>query len=372
MKFKRTIGLIFSSFYYIIFAVILSNCVQARIDQDVSYLKKIFEQLRDLNKIINYLPHYNTFPDSEVYDENMNIYKKHNEMISLYNSLVSGMNNSGIINEYNYLRGRKIRWYSHFKFEYISDKLGNVITDYIDLLDEELLSEHWIKIKELELPVSPQRNINPISPLPEQITLKPFFGKEALEEFEIMNIIKNNDTNGLISFINKGFDINSKFKYSLSETPLSYAVANNSSPDIIEILLNAGADVNLKLSYPNVIRAVINDNKEILQILLNAGADVDEMDLFRRTALIVAIENGNMQIIEILLSYNANINHTQHHLSPLMKAIEKDNINIIKFLLQNGADVNLKVISGRTALQYAIDNEKSEIILLLKDAGAIE
>jgi ankyrin repeat protein len=287
------------------------------------------------------------------------------------------MNNSGIIEEYNYYRGKKIKWYNYFISNYISDKLGNVIIHYKDLLDDKLLANYWIKIKELESPVFPQIkiNINPMPSIPKITNIKSRFNdKESLDEFEIIDIIENNDADRLSNFINKGFDINGEFKHSLSGVPLSYAVAHNSSLEIINILINAGADVNLNLGiyYSNVLTAVRNNNIEILQVLLSNGAKVDDTDVFRRTALIIAIENGNMPIIEILLSYSANINHTQHHLSPLMKAIEKDNINIIKYLLQNGADVNLKTNFGGTALQYAIDNEKSEIILLLKNAGTTE
>jgi len=45
-------------------------------------------------------------------------------------------------------------------------------------------------------------------------------------------------------------------------------------------------------------------------------------------------------------------------------------VNVIQVLLQAGTDVNLKDSKGQTALMNAIKSRRSDIVQLLKEAGA--
>jgi ankyrin repeat protein len=53
-----------------------------------------------------------------------------------------------------------------------------------------------------------------------------------------------------------------------------------------------------------------------------------------------------------------------------MLASEYGNIEIVKLLLEAGVDVNTKTKKGETALIYALNNGYTEIVNLLKKAGA--
>ena len=55
-----------------------------------------------------------------------------------------------------------------------------------------------------------------------------------------------------------------------------------------------------------------------------------------------------------------------------MSASMNGHIKIVQLLLANGADVNLKDSEGDTALDEAELNDNTEIIKLLKSAGAKE
>jgi len=46
--------------------------------------------------------------------------------------------------------------------------------------------------------------------------------------------------------------------------------------------------------------------------------------------------------------------------------------DIVKLLIENGADVNVKDKDGMTALMYASEEGYTEIVSLLKNAGAKE
>jgi hypothetical protein len=53
------------------FLILFSSCVQNRIDKDISFLEKQFEQLGKLSEELKNLPHYDIFPNSETYNENI-------------------------------------------------------------------------------------------------------------------------------------------------------------------------------------------------------------------------------------------------------------------------------------------------------------
>lgn len=66
--------------------------------------------------------------------------------------------------------------------------------------------------------------------------------------------------------------------------------------------------------------------------------------------------------------YNAK-NQNDWGMTALMLA---DNIEVVKLLLAKGADVNAKNKSGRAALMYASEKGYTEIVKILKAAGAKE
>ena len=59
-------------------------------------------------------------------------------------------------------------------------------------------------------------------------------------------------------------------------------------------------------------------------------------------------------------------------ITPLMMASRDGKIKRVKTLLRQGADVHAKNIHGRTALWFAQQNGETEVIALLKAAGAKE
>lgn len=90
------------------------------------------------------------------------------------------------------------------------------------------------------------------------------------------------------------------------------AAATKGEQAILELLVNAKAEVNVFGGWDNstvLINAVINLPVESLQVLLNAGADVNMTDQEGDTALIVAARAGDADSVNFLLDNGADIFH---------------------------------------------------------------
>ena len=85
--------------------------------------------------------------------------------------------------------------------------------------------------------------------------------------------------------------------------------ARHNNLEIVQFLLNNGADVNAKSNYgwTALILATIYNNLEIVQLLLNKGADVSAKNKDGRTALILASTEGHLDIIQLLVSHGADL-----------------------------------------------------------------
>jgi uncharacterized protein len=130
-------------------------------------------------------------------------------------------------------------------------------------------------------------------------------------------------------------------------TPLLEAAGNNRNPEVITILLKAGADVNDQdASYPLASAllwaAYSNPNPEVINILLKAGADLNGRDqTLGRTALMWA-------------------------------AGHNPNPEVITFLLKCGSDPKAKADQGETAFQlagYRSDLKDTDAFKLLEEAS---
>ena len=124
------------------------------------------------------------------------------------------------------------------------------------------------------------------------------------------------------------------------------AVAQEISPQVVIALLDAGADVNAKVT-----------------------GEFSEVEGF--TALHIAANMGNEDVVAVLLGRGAAIDSVSEAnsigsvaVTPLMLAANKGHAAVVRTLIDAGADVKLKV-SGLTALKVT---ENKDIKRMLKDA----
>ena len=208
-----------------------------------------------------------------------------------------------------------------------------------------------------------------------------------------------------------GIDVKYLGDISTETTPL-YQAAFNGHKELVELLLEKGANPNMRTTTKNIlaiggttalIGAAKGGHKEIVDLLIRDGADVDTIgaieflrkveytsttkraksalsthhDYTVSSPLLEAAAKGHKEIVELLIANKADINITDlTGVNPLMKAAREGHIEIVRLLVANGADINASSFQeGATALFFALqklykpNNTKTANFLITKGAN---
>lgn len=197
----------------------------------------------------------------------------------------------------------------------------------------------------------------------------------------LISSIRNNNISMAKTALSNGANVNYR-PNTYSTTALVIAVKSG-NPELVQFLLNNGADPNLASLSGNYLQtplniAVIIDNFKISNQLINAGADVNATTEQDYPPLIQAINNRcNFQMVSLLIAKNANVNIEKDGYTPLMAAAnysygwerlnyKQSKLMTAKLLLKSGADPTARNYrNNQTALQYAIDSNFNEMVNLL-------
>lgn len=137
--------------------------------------------------------------------------------------------------------------------------------------------------------------------------------------------------------------------------------ASNGHLACVQLLLGAGADVHAR--QDEALRATASKgHAEVMRCLLSAGADVHaETD----GALFTAAFNGHTECVQLLLDHGANV-HAQGD-QALLSAANNGHTTVVEQLLAAGADVQA---ADNQAIALAILHQHFETAKVLLDAGA--
>ncbi len=107
--------------------------------------------------------------------------------------------------------------------------------------------------------------------------------------------------------------------------------------DIVELLANNGADINIRNDETPLGRAIERGNKGMVVFLIQKGADVNAEHLYQ-TPLLIAAKKGDAEIVRNLIVKGAHVN-VKHHLdgTPLNLALRNGHKDVVKILRENGA-----------------------------------
>jgi ankyrin repeat protein len=167
--------------------------------------------------------------------------------------------------------------------------------------------------------------------------------------------------------INDSLDIPAKAR---NYTALIAAAARD-QPDILDILLKAGADP-YKMTCGGLTAmhwAAENDASKAIQLLSNYDykIDINIINPFTgETPTYLAAKNNHLDILKILAKNKANLSYPNFKdMTPLHIAAKKGHINITQFLLTQKIDLYSQDKNKHTAFFYAITNEHWKITHLL-------
>ncbi len=179
----------------------------------------------------------------------------------------------------------------------------------------------------------------------------------------------------IIILLEAGADVNARTRLG-GTSALHDAAANNKNPTVIAILIKAGADVNARDSNsgltPLHYAAKDNKNPSVVKTLVKAGADVNARNSNGITPLHEAAGyNKNPAMIMTLIEAGAYIDSLDRAgMSPLQLAASLNkNPAIITVLVNGGADINAQGSYG-SPLHYALKFDNMTAVRGLLEAGA--
>jgi ankyrin repeat protein len=108
----------------------------------------------------------------------------------------------------------------------------------------------------------------------------------------------------------------------------------------------------------------------VINLLENYNVDVNATDIHRQTALQWAAQRNHPEIVRVLLRAGASVNHRcSAGFTPLHDAAREGNIEIVGLLLEAGARVDLMNKFGWTPLRSAAEHGHTETVKLLLQYG---
>jgi len=166
-------------------------------------------------------------------------------------------------------------------------------------------------------------------------------------------------------FLSRKDDRQRPIEYAHIDHALHRAVANLHL-DIVELLLDAGADVHSEEEYALRMAASPSEcrpnSEAMVRLLIRRGADIHSHDEF---ALRWASGKGHLGIVKILVEHNADVQAHENH--ALFWASGNGHVEVVRYLLECGADVHA---NGEYALRWASGCEQHEVVELLRKYGA--
>ena len=259
-------------------------------------------------------------------------------------------------------------WAAHAQFERVSSYLRTSMESLFDP-DKPYFSA-WLKLYNIDTPASDDSTFylftflaSPAAPL----YYASLCGFQDLVEYLIVKYPQQVNASGG-SYL----------------TPLVAALAGRHF-QTAELLRHSGADPNVQWCIRNtpLHAAACYGDVEMVQVLLNLGADVNIRNDRSRSPLnhISRGPSGSVKIpnyprsianvARLLIDRGADINDKDDKgQTPLHTMTDKGRIEVIRVLLERGADVGVEDKQGKTPFSLAKGNGYEEIMKLLSEHGA--
>ena len=133
-------------------------------------------------------------------------------------------------------------------------------------------------------------------------------------------------------------------------TPLSCAIIRRSA-EIVKLFIDNIKDLVYHINKGHllvVLSEVIYSSPDVLKLLLDAGADPNIT--FASDTPLLSVNDHDIDAAKMLIDYGANVNQRNGSgVSPILRAVEKSMYKLAELLLEKGADISLSDRSGESA-----------------------
>ena len=145
---------------------------------------------------------------------------------------------------------------------------------------------------------------------------------------------------------------------------LTAEVSRGISKENLEYLISLGADVNKVYKGRVALNIAVDANRpEIVELLIRAGAELNLRNSSIETPLMRAILMDNIEMAKLLIDKGVNVNagyYYKYQKIPLIVAIERNDIKWVKFFInQEKTDINKHDLLGETPLYKAYKVRKT-------------
>ncbi|KAL2066521.1 hypothetical protein VTL71DRAFT_2592 [Oculimacula yallundae] len=152
-------------------------------------------------------------------------------------------------------------------------------------------------------------------------------------------------------------------------TPLMDA-ARSGDLSVIKFLIEKGADVSARDSTAEGSTALLaalkyNSTHEVVEYLLDHGANASDHFLeSKETALMLAVKGEDIATVQALLSYGAEVNvqRTSDLRTAILVAVNHEKPEMCKLLLEHGIDISLTDGIGRTIAHHIASSGNLQIL----------
>ena len=172
--------------------------------------------------------------------------------------------------------------------------------------------------------------------------------------------------------IDSGADVNAADES--GSTPMFEAVKRN-RPEFVQLLIDRGAKVNVKdiRQFTPLTTAAAAGAEEISRILVKAGADL-KAETYGLTPLMFAVVSRKIPMVKLLVELGAPVDQvsSMSGQTALFSAIYAGNAEMVQAMIDLKANVNFRTKDGDTPVKAAQKGDQTDIIDLLKAAGAKE
>lgn len=139
---------------------------------------------------------------------------------------------------------------------------------------------------------------------------------------------------------------------------------NSGNADLVEILIDAGAEVDMHDTEGNTILTIAAkiDDENLASLAIDRGINVNATTNKNCTALMIASENGNINTVQRILVAKPELDHQDNiGMTALLLAAQRGYTAVVVKLIDNGVNIDVTDTAGNTLLITAAKNGYEDI-----------